>query len=66
MARYASGSKIEAIKNMTNCAIRDQQALIDAHLGINDPESAIAIHDAKEWIKDFKRLKKILAGSNQQ
>lgn len=61
MKAYNSGSKLEAIRNMVRCAIRDQQTLIEAHNGLNDADSRKAVCDAENWIRDFKRLGDSLA-----
>ncbi|WP_415912492.1 hypothetical protein [Neptuniibacter sp. QD37_11] len=60
MATYKSGSRDAAIQNMVRCAIRDQQALIEAHSHLDDADSRRVIADAKGWIQDFKRLRETL------
>lgn len=61
MKSYNSGSKTEAIRNMVCCAIRDQQALIEAHSHLDDADSLKAISDAENWIRDFIRLGNLLS-----
>jgi hypothetical protein len=59
---YNTGSREIAIQLMAQCAIRDQEALIDAmtppsYIEI-DEYTAEQIRDAREWIADFVRIAK--------
>ena len=60
--KYNTGSKERAIRMMAMCAIRDQEALIDAltppmHLMKRpDDETQKSIDECKLWIEDFKRI----------
>lgn len=56
---YKTGSKADVIRAMANCAIRDQEGLIDAHtpsFGEPSPEFLVVIQQCRDAIADFKRV----------
>jgi len=56
---YKTGTREEVIRNMAYYAIRDQEALIDAHtpqFGEPDEMAKEVIQDCKDNIEDFRRL----------
>ncbi|MCZ8254524.1 MAG: hypothetical protein O9327_02430 [Polaromonas sp.] len=57
--RYKTGTKTEVIRTMANYAIRDQEALIDAHTpSFGEPcaEFQQVIQQCRDAIADFRRL----------
>ena len=61
--RFESGTKEQVIRRMAYYAIRDQQALIDAHTpsyGEPGEESQRVIDECKAEIRDFRRIIKSL------
>lgn len=61
--KYKTGTRAEILQRMAYHAIRDQVALIDAHIpSLGEPnESALAvIEDCRKNIADYKRLSKAL------
>lgn len=62
--RFESGTKQEVLRAMASYAIRDQQALIDAHtpsFGEPDEYTKSVIEGCKAEIRDFRRILKSLA-----
>ena len=62
--KYKTGSRVGVLRQMAAYAIRDQEALIDAltpAYGDIDKDTAKAISDAEDSIKDFRRLAKSMS-----
>lgn len=57
---YKIGSRPLALRMMAMCAIRDQEALIDALTppawATIDEETARQIQECRDWISDFRRI----------
>lgn len=64
--KYESGSKKQVMRSLINYAIRDQEALIDAHLNwegepiSKDGDTMKVITDCQALIRDFNKLRKTL------
>ncbi len=60
--RFVIGSMEKVIRKMATCAIRDQEALIDANtpaFGDPDDEELEIIHRATDCIVDFEKIRKL-------
>lgn len=64
-SRYETGSRDKVIRSMVYYAVRDQEALADAHTppyGEPDDDAKQVIEDCMANIRDFKRLARTLLG----
>ena len=60
MTRFKTGTRAQVLRHMAECAIRDRQAMIDAHTfpewQPKSESSEAVIADCRATIADFKRL----------